>query len=288
MTDPRVLVYPTMLVVGVALILLSRTRRRRQPADSLRLRRLQDRLVQAGVPQVRPAQLVLFCLLLGLLVAVLLAGVSSSLWIGLAFGVLAGYLPLLVLKARSRRRARELQEIWPDAIDNLSSGVRAGMSLPEAVAALADHGPEPLRPAFARFADVYHASGRFNDALEDLKAELADPTADRVVEALRLAREVGGTEVGRTLRILSVFLRDEYRVRKELEARQSWVIVAARLAFATPWFVLLMLSTKQESVAAYRGPGGAVVLAIGAVMATLGYRMMLAIGRIPTEERILR
>lgn len=47
---------------------------------------------------------------------------------------------------------------------------------------------------------------------------LADPTADRVVETLRPAREVGGSELGRTLWILSGFLRDELRVRKELGA----------------------------------------------------------------------
>jgi tight adherence protein B len=287
MTDLRILLYPTLLVVGLALILLS-SRSPRRPATSVVLQRLQDWLVQAGVPQVRPVQLIIFCIILGLLIGALLIAVSGSPWIGLAFAALGGYLPIMVLRSRSRRRLRELQEVWPDAIDNLASGVRAGLSLPEAVAGLADRGPDLLRPSFARFADVYHATGRFGGALDDLKAELADPTADRVVEALRLAREVGGTELGRTLRTLSAFLRDEYRVRKELEARQSWVVVAARLAFATPWLVLLMLSTKQESVIAYRGPGGAVVLAVGAAMATLGYRMMLAIGRIPAEERILR
>jgi tight adherence protein B len=102
------------------------------------------------------------------------------------------------------------------------------------------------------------------------------------------AREVGGSDLGRTLRTLSAFLRDEQRVRRELEARQSWVIVAARLAFATPWFVLLLLATKPEAVAAYQRPGGAVVIAVGAALATGGYRLMLRIGRLPTEERALR
>src|SRR5829696_1611513 len=145
-----------------------------------------------------------------------------------------------------------------------------------------------LQAPFARFADDYHATGRFGAALDRLKDELADPTADRVIEALRLAREVGGSELGRTLRTLSGFLRDEQRVRKELEARQTWVVVAARMAFATPWAVLLLLATKPEAVAAYRGSGGAVVLAVGAAMAVTGYRVMLAIGRLPTEERVLR
>jgi tight adherence protein B len=149
-------------------------------------------------------------------------------------------------------------------------------------------GTETLRPPFARFADDYRATGRFGTALDRLKDELADPTADRVIEALRLAREVGGSELGRMLRTLSGFLRDEQRVRKELEARQTWVVVAARMAFATPWAVLLLLATRPEAVAAYRGGGGAVVLAIGAAMAVAGYRVMLAIGRLPTEERVLR
>jgi len=192
-----------------------------------------------------------------------------------------------MLRARRLRRSRELREVWPDAIDNLASGVRAGLSLPEAVAGLAERGPEPLRAPLARFADDYHATGRFGAALDRLKDELADPTADRVVEALRLAREVGGSELGRTLRTLSSFLRDELRVRKELEARQSWVLVAARMAFVTPWVVLLLLATKPEAVAAYRGGGGAVVLAVGAAMAAAGYRLMLAIGRLPSEERVL-
>jgi tight adherence protein B len=89
------------------------------------------------------------------------------------------------------------------------------------------------------------------------------------------------------LRTLLGFLRDEQRVRKELEARQTWVVVAARMAFATPWVVLL-LATRPEAVAAYRGTGGAVVLAVGAAMAVAGYRLMLAIGRLPAEGRVLR
>jgi tight adherence protein B len=153
---------------------------------------------------------------------------------------------------------------------------------------LAERGPETLWSPFGRFADDYHATGRFGTALDRLKEELADPSADRVIEALRLAREVGGSELGRMLRALSGFLRDEQRVRKELEARQTWVVVAARMAFATPWAVLLLLATKPEAVAAYRGPGGALVLLIGTAMAVAGYRVMLAIGRLPSEERVLR
>jgi tight adherence protein B len=285
--DLAVLAIPAVLVAGLVLLALG-VRGGGASGTRHRAGRLLDWMAQAGVRGVRPWQLVAFCGATGLAAGLPVLAMSRSVWLGLAFATLAGWLPVSALQGRRRRRSRELREVWPDAIDNLASGVRAGLSLPEAVAGLAERGPEPLRAPFARFADDYHATGRFGVALDRLKDNLADPTADRVVEALRLAREVGGTDLGRTLRTLSGFLRDEQRVRKELEARQTWVLVAARMSFATPWVVLLLLATKPEAMAAYRTPGGALVLAVGAGMAVAGYRLMLAIGRLPSEERVLR
>ena len=53
-----------------------------------------------------------------------------------------------------------------------------------------------------------------------------------------MAREVGGTDLGRLLRTLSAFLREDARTRAELETRQGWTVNAARLAVAAPWIVL--------------------------------------------------
>jgi tight adherence protein B len=245
-------------------------------------------MIRAGVGSVSLAELAAFCAGVATIAGLALLAIAHSAWLAIAFAALAGYLPVVVLKARHRRRSRERSEVWPDAIDHLVSAVRAGMSLPDAVSVLGDRGPEALRAPFANFSAVYSATGRFGGSLDRLKEELADPAADRVVEALRIAREVGGSELGRTLRTLAAFLRDEHRVRRELEARQSWVIVGARLAFGTPWFVLLLLATKPEAVVAYQRPAGAVVIAIGAALATSGYRLMLRIGRLPSEQRVLR
>jgi len=287
-SDPVIVVIPSLLVAGVLLLVLGLTGAQRPGPDRRRRRRLRDWMTRAGVGRVSVGELLAFCVGVATITGLALLAMTHALWLAVAFAAFAGYLPVAVLKARHGRRVRERREVWPDAIDHLVSAVRAGMSLPDAVSALADRGPDALRESFGHFTAAYHATGRFGEALDRLKEELADPAADRVVEALRVARDVGGSELGRTLRTLAAFLRDEHRVRKELEARQSWVIVAARLAFGTPWFVLLLLATKPEAVAAYQRPGGAVVIAVGAVLATAGYRLMLRIGRLPTEERVLR
>ena len=250
--------------------------------------RTRELLAQAGIEGVSPGQLLGASAGLGLVVAVLVLGTSHVPVIALAFGGFAALLPYALVRRRRAQRAVELRELWPDAVDNLASGVRAGLSLPEALTALGVRGPEPLRSPFRRFGEDYRATGRFNESLTTLKANLADPVGDRVVEALRMAREVGGTDLGRLLRTLSAFLREDARTRAELETRQGWTVNAARLALAAPWLILLLLSTKPQAVEAYNQPAGAVVLLVGGGVSFLAYRVMLRIARLPVERRVLR
>ena len=208
--------------------------------------------------------------------------------LGLCAAVLGGWVPLAVVQHRARHRAAALREVWPDVVDHLRSAIRAGMSLPEALIQLQYRGPEPVRPAFARFAADYRASGQLQGALTLLKDRLADPVADNIVEALRVTREVGGTDLGRLLGTLSEFLRENTRTRGELEARQSWTVNAARLAVAAPWIVLALMATQPAAIRAYDTPAGALVLIGGLLVSTIAYRLMLRIGALPEPERVLR
>jgi tight adherence protein B len=250
--------------------------------------RSRDTLAQAGFAQVGPRSLAFTGIALAAMVFLVVLAVSRVPSIALAFGLIAGWTPVALVRSRARRRRDRLRELWPDVVDHLTSGIRAGLALPEALAQLGDRGPEPLRPAFQAFAHDYRAGGRFGDALDGLKARLADPVGDRICEALRITRDVGGTDLGRLLRTLSAFLREDARTRSELEARQSWTVNAARLAVAAPWIVLALLATRPESVAAYARPAGALVLLTGAVSSLVAYRLMVWIARLPDEERVLR
>lgn len=280
------------LLFGLGLLLVWRSGPRKPPSkprtSPTALQRTSELLAQAGYPAIRPQQLLALCATLGLVVLVLVAGVSRSLSIGVAFGAFAAYGPVALVKVRRRQRTVELRDLWPDVVDNLASAVRAGMSLPEAVAQVSVRGPEQLRPQFRSFAEDYRATGRFGECLDRLKASLADPVADRIIESLRVAREVGGTDLGRLLRTLSQFLREDARTRAELETRQGWTVNAARLALAAPWAVLGLLALRPETVVAYNSAAGVLVLLVGGGLSVLAYRVMLRIARLPEEERVLR
>jgi len=249
---------------------------------------LEDALVQAGVRSVSVRSLVALCLGAGVGVFAVAFLVSSAPWIALCFALMAAWGPVALVRYRAERRRADLREVWPEVVDNLASGVRAGLSLPEALGQLGERGPEQLRSAFSEFEEDYRASGRFADSLSRLKDRLADPVADRLVESLRVTREVGGSDLGRLLRTLSTFLREDARTRGELEARQSWTVSAARLAVAAPWVVLAILATREGAVAPYNQVEGVVVLAIGGAASAVAYRLMLRIGRLPQEQRVLR
>ncbi|MFC2661441.1 MAG: type II secretion system F family protein, partial [Actinomyces sp.] len=235
-----------------------------------------------------PALFVMGSAVLGAVVALGFLGASRAWPIAVAFGIIAAAAPYVVVSNRARTRRTRLREVWPEAVDTLVSGVRAGMSLPEALANLGERGPEAVREQFRAFATDYAATARFTVCLDRLKARFADPVADRIVEALRLAHEVGGTELGTLLRALSRMLREDLRTRGELEARQSWTVNGAKVAVAAPWLVLALLSTRPQAARAYATPSGALVLVVGAVASVAAYRLMLRLGRLPEEERVLR
>jgi tight adherence protein B len=250
--------------------------------------RRRDLLRQAGVDGLGSAQLMAVQLSCAVGVGLTIVVITRTLTVALCFAAFALVTPLALLRRLRRRRQVLLRELWPEAIDNLASAVRAGMSLPEGISALAIRGPEPLRRPFAVFAANHAASGRFGDCLDALKDDLADPVGDRVCETMRVAREVGGSDLGNVLRTLSELLRSDARTRSELETRQGWVTNAARLAVAAPWIVLLLLSTQSSTVRVYDSAGGALLLAIGAAVCVAAYRVMLRIGALPEDRRVLR
>jgi tight adherence protein B len=277
-----------LLGLGLLLVWHGATARPRAKRPRERSERTRERLIQAGLPGVTPVQLVALQFLSALLAGVLCVALTESISVSAIFALFAAALPRLVVSRLRHKRQADLRELWPEVVDNLTSGVRAGLSLPEALSAIGVRGPEQLRDPFKQFGSDYRTTGRFNESLDRLKAALADPVGDRVCESLRVAREVGGTDLGRLLATLSGFLRDDARTRAELLARQSWSVNAARMAVAAPWLVLILLATQRETLQAYDTPTGTLILAIGAAASFIAYRLMIRIGRLLEDRRVLR
>lgn len=252
------------------------------------VRVMRDRLAQAGLHSVSVVTLVAVSLILSLIVAALVLAFVPVLPLAVAGGILGLMAPTVVVTMRARGRQATQRTIWPDLVDHLVSAVRSGIALPDAVSTLAGTGPVAVREPFAGFERTYRATGDFSLALDELKARVADPVADRVMEILRMSREVGGSELTTVLRNLAAYLREETALRSEVQARASWVVGAARLGVAAPWIILVLLSSQPEAAAAYNSGAGVAVMAGGLAATTVAYRIMIGIGRIPEEQRWFR
>lgn len=249
---------------------------------------LRTRLSVAGLGAVPiPAFIAVSILLAGLIGGIVHAAFGIIVLSGLSGvgGVLA---PVVIVtwRARATRKAHRL--LWPDIVDHLVSSIRSGTALPEAVAQLSVAGPEALRSSFRSFAHDYRTSASFTGALDRLKGELGDPVADRIIETLKMARDVGGTELPGVLRSLSAAIREDSGIRSEVDARQSWVRNAAKLGVAAPWLILFLLASRPEAAAAYNSALGVTVIVAGAAVSIIAYRFMLALGRLPEERRWFR
>lgn len=242
-------------------------------------------LAAAGFPHAPPRALAVGCAASGV-VAAAVAWLATSIPVIGALSLVAGAAaPVVWLRGRRASLIRARRTLWPDVCDLLIASVRAGMALPDAVASLEESSPAALRPAFVRFARDMAASGHFSSGIDRLKHALADPLADRIVETLRMSRQVGGTELVPVLRALATSVRAEAALRGEVESRQSWTKGAAVLGVIAPWGILGMLALRPEGAAAYSSGLGVIVIVAGAFVSVLAYRLMIRVGRLPEPKR---
>lgn len=226
------------------------------------------------------------CLVAGLAGGALSLAVVPVAGIAIASALACARIPAALARRRVEGLRLARRRAWPEAVDLLASAVRAGETLPAALASLAERGPGPLRSDLGTLVADHRLSGDLGGALRRLAAALGDPAADRFAVTLGFAYRAGGTGLGQVLRALAVSLREDLALRAEITARQSWTVVAARVAAAAPWLVLVIVASRPAALAAYRSSAGAVVLVGGAAATFAGFRVMLSLGRVPEEPRL--
>jgi tight adherence protein B len=246
------------------------------------LTRLTD---EAGLASVERHKVVAVIVTLAVVAAAMAWLITGIPVLALLAAIAAGAAPIALLRARRLRLLKARRQMWPDVCDLLVAAIRVGLSLPDAVASLAESAPTAIRPAFVVFARDLRATGRFESSIDRLKTTLADPIADRIVEALKMTRQVGGTELTGVLRALSSSVRADAALRGEVEAKQSWIRGAAVLGVVAPWVILLLLALRPEGAQAYASPEGVMVIVAGAVISVVAFRIMLRIGRLPEPRR---
>jgi tight adherence protein B len=277
--------------LGVLLIYLSASRRPDEDgagAPPAARARLEVFLRGAGAEGMRSRDFVLSSLVVGM-------AVGGAAWLVLGWpcvaavaGLVGTALPAWYLRHRRDVRRAELQQALAEAVDALRSSVRVGMSIEEALAALAHQGPAPLRPALRELARDLRLAG-FEAAITRTREHLADPVFDTVAAALLMAHRVGGRNLGPVLDSLERAVRGAARVEREVRAQQARNVLSARIIAALPLgLVVAIRGLNPTYLDPFTEPAGQLLLAGCLLSVAAGYALMLRAARLPALPRSRR
>lgn len=221
---------------------------------------------------------------LGGLAAISLGGNPA---VAAAAGLAGLATPMLMSAARRRRRLEEAAARWPDFLAVLRGRLSAGESLPEATAAAAGGAGVRLAALGRRLAEDTATGVPFAATLAALRAEWADPLADRVLTTLAAAADIGGERVGAVLAGLAASVADELRLRRAHEAALTEQRLTAGVALAAPWALLLLTTaTNPQATAAYSTSTGTRVVLIGLAATLLGFWLSRRAARLSRMPRV--
>jgi len=201
-------------------------------------------------------------------------------------GVACGVLPRLLGRDRAHQAAlarTEAVAAWAEMLrDNLS----AAAGLEQAVLSAAAVPPTPIRAEVTALAAAVRAGVRLPEALAAFRESLADPTADLVVRALSQAAHRQAARLADLLSELAEVARKRTAVRLRVAAGRARVRTSARVVTATTVvFAAGLVALNRGYLHAYdTAVGQLVLLAVGGLFAA-GFAGLTRLGRVGEPTR---
>lgn len=249
--------------------------------------RIEERMAQAGLQEIRPVEFLGVVLLLGVF-----GGAGAWVVFGdgpaaVAIALAAAGVPIASARARRRARRELAREAWPRMLEELRlQVVSLGRSIPHALFEVGARGPTELRAAFAAAQREWVISTDLERSLDVLRARLVDPTADAVCETLLIAHEVGGTDIDHRLRALIEDRIQDLQGRKDARSKQAGVRFARTFVLLVPAGMALVGLLIGEGRDAYATAAGqaAVLVALGILALCWWWASELL--KLPEEGRV--
>ena len=213
---------------------------------------IQRDLNLAGM-KITVATLLLSSGVLALGVFLLVSYWSINRWFGLAAGVIAAFIPFIVVRQKKNSRMQKFEEQFPEAIDLIGRALRAGHAFTTGLAMVAEEIPKPVGEEFQLLYDRQNYGMPLPDAMKAFAARVPIIDARFFVTAVLTQRETGGN-LGEVLDNLSRVIRDRFRVKRQVRVLTAhgritgWILaglppaLAAAMFFVAPRNMRMLLS----------------------------------------------
>jgi len=165
--------------------------------------------------------------------------VGDSVTVALAVGLVAGYLPLFVLRQKRAHRQKLLTSQLPDALDFLSRVLKAGHSFSTGLQMMADELPEPLSGEMRQCYDAHSLGQPLDQALKETAARIESSDFAFFVTALVVQRQTGG-DLSEVLKNISGMIRGRLRLAQHVKAKTAEGRLTGYILVAFPAVMFLL------------------------------------------------
>ncbi len=201
---------------------------------------LRLRLERAGM-EVSIGVYILICLAIGLVGMTGVAIAGLSLPAAALTGVFLGLgPPHYYVGVRFKKRQTRFIAHFPDAIDLMVRGVKAGLPITEAIKAASEEIPDPVSTELKRIIDGIRVGRKINDLLAETCKRLNLPEFNFFAIALSIQTETGGN-LAETLNNLSEVLRGRRQLKRKIKAMSSEAKASAYIIGSLPFIMCLLI-----------------------------------------------
>lgn len=233
---------------------------------------LQERLDRAAWP-LRASEFLAIAVGAALAVGLVSWALSGSLLLPLPAMAVGGAIPFLVLDNTITRRADAFMEQLPDTLAMLSSSLRAGYGLVQAINTVVREAPDPTAEEFSRALTETRLGMPVDEALTGIAERIGSEDFAWVVIAINIQSEVGGN-LAELLETVAATLRERAQVRRQVRTLSAEGRLSAAILVALPFvigFWIFLQNSEYLSLLWTTTPGifmsvfAVVMMAIGIV-----------------------
>ena len=254
--------------------------RRKQVSDSLKDMEtravsgkvsLEARIAQAGLTWTKRTFIMLSASIgLGFGVAALVINGSPLI---AAAAALAGGLgvPRWILSWRRSKRLKQFRQVFPDALDMITRGVKAGLPLNDCLRMIAREASEPVRSEFKAIVQAQGIGLSVGEATEKMAERIPTPEANFFAIVIAIQAKSGGN-LSEALGNLSRVLRERKKMEGKIKAMSSEAKASAGIIGSLPFVVgtLVYLTSPQYMSILFTTGTGHLVMAGAAIWMGMG------------------
>jgi tight adherence protein B len=159
---------------------------------------------------------------------------SGGLLPALAAGFSAGCgLPLWLLSYLKKRREKKFLDTFPDAVDVIVRGIKAGLPLADSLKVIASDSPEPVKSEFKSIIETQTIGMPLGEACAKLYERMPLPEANFFGIVISIQQKAGGN-LSEALGNLSRVLRDRKKMKAKIQAMSMEAKASASIIGSLP------------------------------------------------------